>query len=508
MYILGSVLACVLICKVWYALQDLSDVQWRGFRSSLPALSLVFLAFGGVSRVLRHAFGMGYRHRMMYILAFSVLFLAYLHGVCALHVLLLVTANWALSQVLIGKSRRISMACVWISNLVLLVVIRITDGFLFTSPGFFAEYRGVFRWEICYNLTMLRMISYSMDMLWRETEEEAGARHTGASSCEDARRIRREKALPSKDLYGYLPCMAHALYPPLYIAGPIICYNDFVWQVVGADQQKGASEHPWWARLSESASLERILVYLSRCLLDILCIEILTHFLYFNSIAVHRIGLKYKPYGLEYNALQVALTGWWTLTFMWLKFTVLWRFFRSAALVEGIDPPENMKKCFAMNYDVQGFWKNWHASFNQWLVRYMYIPFGGSRNQVYVIWPIFFFVALWHDIDWRLLGWASLMCLAFLPEIVIKHDFASHPRWEWLRRQPDVLRVVQGMVASINIAALMCGNMVGFVVGLDGLLPLIQELASSPLLVITSLTSFYCAARLMFSYQDYIYSTR
>ena len=44
---------------------------------------------------------------------------------------------------------------------------------------------------------------------------------------------------------------------------------------------------------------------------------------------------------------------------------------------------------------MQGFWKGWHASFNQWLVRYIYVPLGGSSMRLLSIWPIFTFVALW-----------------------------------------------------------------------------------------------------------------
>jgi len=62
-----------------------------------------------------------------------------------------------------------------------------------------------------------------------------------------------------------------------------------------------------------------------------------------------------------------------------------------------------------------------------------------------------------------------------------------------------------GVFAAVNIAALMCGNMVGFVVGVDGLLPLLQEMLASPTLISVSLLSFYCAARLMFVLEKYIY---
>ena len=57
------------------------------------------------------------------------------------------------------------------------------------------------------------------------------------------------------------------------------------------------------------------------------------------------------------------------LNFMWLKFTVVWRCFRLWALLDGVESPENIRRCVNNNYDIEGFWKNWHSSFNRWLVR-------------------------------------------------------------------------------------------------------------------------------------------
>ena len=50
----------------------------------------------------------------------------------------------------------------------------------------------------------------------------------------------------------------------------------------------------------------------------------------------------------------------------------------------------------------------------------MYIPMGGSRFRVLNIWAIFTFVALWHDLDLRLLVWAWISCLFAGPEILAK----------------------------------------------------------------------------------------
>ena len=39
--------------------------------------------------------------------------------------------------------------------------------------------------------------------------------------------------------------------------------------------------------------------------------------------------------------------------YRWLKFLIIWRFFRLATLAAGLDAPENMRRCFANNYDIE-----------------------------------------------------------------------------------------------------------------------------------------------------------
>ena len=71
------------------------------------------------------------------------------------------------------------------------------------------------------------------------------------------------------------------------------------------------------------------------------------------------------------------------LKMMWLKFLLIWRFFRLVALIDGIDAPENMLRCMSNNFSLEGFWKGWHASFNKWIVKYMYVPMGGANQKLW-----------------------------------------------------------------------------------------------------------------------------
>lgn len=129
------------------------------------------------------------------------------------------------------------------------------------------------------------------------------------------------------------------------------------------------------------------------------------------------------------NPPQLAVFSYVLLKMMWLKFLLIWRFFRLWALADGINPPENMLKCMSNNSSLSDFWKGWHSSFNLWIVRlrihsskpifvrYIYVPLGGKSNQIWNVWPIFFFVSIWHDIEPKLLAWGGLNCIFYVIEV-------------------------------------------------------------------------------------------
>ena len=158
-----------------------------------------------------------------------------------------------------------------------------------------------------------------------------------------------------------------------------------------------------------AATARQLAAQLARLAVALLCTEAVTRISFANAIATRGRGmvLKLRPPAepAEAGALwelregtgtpfDYASLGFWTLIFMWLKFLTLWRFFRLFALADGVGAPENMRRCMCNNFDVEGFWKGWHASFNLWLVRYVYVPLGGGSNLPWSIWAVFLFVAV------------------------------------------------------------------------------------------------------------------
>lgn len=130
---------------------------------------------------------------------------------------------------------------------------------------------------------------------------------------------------------------------------------------------------------------------------------------------------------------------------------------------------------------------------------------------------VFTFVALWHDLSFKLLAWGWLVSLFVLPEIIAKAALPfdkvcqacivavtvpvltrqyGHERW---------YRPLAGLGGVFNILLLMSANLVGFVLGLDGMRHLLTELTSSIsglLFLAFSAACLYVAVQVMFEYRE------
>jgi membrane-bound O-acyltransferase GUP1_2 len=204
-----------------------------------------------------------------------------------------------------------------------------------------------------------------------------------------------------------------------------------------------------------------------RFLLCLLAMEVLLHFDYCIAIS------KGNPNWSDYTPAQLSLLSYFSLHVLWLKLLLPWRFFRLWSLVDGIDPPENMIRCLSNNPSTVAFWRGWHRSYNKFVVRYIYIPLGGKGSGTWVATlrtifnyaVVFTFVALWHDIKLNLLIWGWLIVLFMLPEVIAGFMF---PRKKW-ENNLTAYRVLCGFGVVGNLMMMMAANLVGFVVGVDGL---------------------------------------
>jgi D-alanyl-lipoteichoic acid acyltransferase DltB (MBOAT superfamily) len=87
---------------------------------------------------------------------------------------------------------------------------------------------------------------------------------------------------------------------------------------------------------------------------------------------------------------------------------------------------------------------------------------------------VFTFVALWHDIQLRLLLWAWLIVLFIIPEAVAKIAF---PKKRFVGRERRY-RMYCAVGAVGNLLMMISANIVGFAFGLDGLQSIIKVIFS------------------------------
>jgi D-alanyl-lipoteichoic acid acyltransferase DltB (MBOAT superfamily) len=329
------------------------------------------------------------------------------------------------------------------------------------------------RWEILFNITILRLISFNLDYYW-SLDRRSGSpievppspypfpltRETLANApkkkqLDPANLSERDRvtipASPSD--YSFRNYIAYAVYAPLYLTGPILTFNDYVAQ---ARHRPSSIETP------------RTIRYAVRFALVLLAMEVILHFDYVHAIS------QADPDWSSYTPAQLSILSYFNLHLIWLKLLIPWRLFRLWALVDGVDPPENMIRCMSDNYSPAQFWRAWHRSYNKWLVRYIYIPLGGGGNfgtwragarSVLNYLLIFTFVALWHDIKLRLLVWGWMVVFFMLPEVAGR---ALFPARDWEGRR-TAYRMISCVGAVGNVLMMMVANLVGFAVGLDGL---------------------------------------
>lgn len=485
---------------------DNSDSQYSSFRDNIPYL-LALLVTHPLLRRVYERFAQPVdtapsnsktnavttqgdarlRSRVRFDFYFAVVFIVALHGMSAIKVLGILYVNYRIAKSL---PRRYLPAATWTFNIATLFANELCSGYHFERLAtmlvssadsaplvLWARYLdslgGIMpRWEVLFKVTILRQISFNMDYYWSldyPASSPIEKKQTDPAALSERDRV----TIPAEpSAFNGRNYVAYVLYSPLYLAGPILTFNDYI------SQQR-------FPPLSLTRS--RVTLYAVRFFLTVLAMEFILHFIYAVAIS------QAHPDWSLYSPGQLSMLGFFNLHIIWLKLLIPWRFFRLWALVDGVDPPENMVRCVSNNYSAFAFWRAWHRSFNRWIVRYVYVPLGGGRGrargddnksssvlfakarQIFNFLIVFTFVALWHDINLRLLMWGWLITLFVLPEVIATLLFPAH-KW---RTRPNTYRVLCGIGAVGNILMMMIANLVGFALGLDGIQGLLSEMLGS-----------------------------
>ncbi|XP_030956962.1 putative membrane-bound O-acyltransferase C24H6.01c isoform X2 [Quercus lobata] len=474
------------LSKFTHRSNDMSDAQWRNFRANLPILTIVFAIFGLAANAFRACFRLKARGMSFLWLFISFIYLTYLHGACIVFILAIALLNYLLVKIFARK--KYFLLVLWSFNIFFLICNRVYEGYSFSIIGqqwaYLDNFRGTFRWHICFNFVVLRMISFGYDYHWadqdsRFDQEKHVQRCHICQSGKTCYQLLQERSVQG-DKYSLSIYICYLVYAPLYLAGPIISFNAFASQLDVPQNNYSVRDATWYGL---------------RWVFSLLLMELMTHLFHYNAFAISGLWKQLSP-------TDVFIIGYGVLNFMWLKFFLIWRYFRFWSLICGIEAPENMPRCINNCHNLEGFWKNWHASYNKWLVRYMYIPLGGSQKKLLNVWVIFTFVAIWHDLEWKLLSWAWLTCLFFIPEMILKST-ANALQVESALGQ-FVFRELSAVAGAVTITCLMVANLVGYVIGPSGINWLVSQFLQKEGLPVLGgmFVTFYVGTKLMFHIDD------
>ncbi|PWN54340.1 hypothetical protein IE53DRAFT_308466 [Violaceomyces palustris] len=242
------------------------------------------------------------RNRLVFLLCFTTIFVLALHGTNALKLVLMCALNFALAKALGGT--RLAPVAIWALNVAALFTIHWNDGIKYASMSsslaFLDGYQGLLpRWQINYNITMLRLVSFSLDLHWAR-QVAAGSRTNAATTPAGEARVEgsRERTAVARPLdeYSFRNYIAYVLYPPLFIAGPIMTFND------------------WTSQLFKPLKipLRTTMLYAIRFLACLMTMELILHFIYVNAIKDSKAWQGATP-------LELSMIGFWNLIIVWLK---------------------------------------------------------------------------------------------------------------------------------------------------------------------------------------------
>lgn len=274
----------------------------------------------------------------------SIALIIGLHGSHSVFPLTLSLTSFLLSKLLAGS--KLFFSFIWIFNIITMLANEYFNGYSFrmldVNLSYLDLYKGLMRWHVFYRFTMLRNISFGLDLHWSKFSHSISIKPSHKLDQSERKCLN----LQEND-YNLSNFVNYAFYPPLYIAGPIMTFNDFVHQKL---------------KHCNPIKNDYIFKYALRFAFSYLTLEVILHYMY--VIAIKNTGAWRNN-----TPAELALIGFWNLIIVWLKLLIPWRFFRLWSLCDGIDCPENMIRCVANNYSTTGFWRAWHRSFNLWIIR-------------------------------------------------------------------------------------------------------------------------------------------
>ncbi|XP_078599437.1 protein-cysteine N-palmitoyltransferase HHAT-like isoform X1 [Branchiostoma floridae x Branchiostoma japonicum] len=294
--------------------------------------------------------------------------------------------------------------------------------------------------------------------------------------------------------YSLIDFLSYNFYIPLFFNGPVITYNTF----------HEYTRHPIPL---DKTRLGHIVWSMCRVAIWAVITEAAYHLLYFCELEQQISILENLP------LMEVTGIGYLHVQFFHVKYMVLYGFSSTIAMLDGMEPPM-FPRCVSALYSFTAMWRYFDNGLHTFLVRYIYIPLGGSHKgtvrQLLASAACFGMVCYWHGgqyylITWALLNWAGIV-VESIGAIVAKTAMVQH--YTSQLSSPNQRRLKALCNAPI-LAFLILFNLV-FLGGTSAGYVYFDKffISGFPFTTAKLLASMYCSVQLTLTFEKVLYSKR
>jgi D-alanyl-lipoteichoic acid acyltransferase DltB (MBOAT superfamily) len=190
-------------------------------------------------------------------------------------------------------------------------------------------------------------------------------------------------------------CLFVMFFPKL-IAGPIVYYNELIPQFEGIRKRILT-----YKNLSYGITLVSIGLFKKVAIADLFAGYVAKGFDIAESLSFYEAWVTSLSYTLQ---IYFDFSGYTDIAL-------------GSAYFFNIKLPINFDSPYK-SLNMQEFWRRWHITLSRWLMKYLYIPLGGSRGskiRTYLnILTTFIICGMWHGAGWTYLAWGGMHGLGII----------------------------------------------------------------------------------------------
>ncbi|XP_061481277.1 protein-cysteine N-palmitoyltransferase HHAT isoform X2 [Rhineura floridana] len=245
----------------------------------------------------------------------------------------------------------------------------------------------------------------------------------------------------------FLWMLAYVFYYPVFHNGPIITFDEFYNQM--NKQESCRLKFNLWIFICGSI----------RILLWWWLTELMIHFMYIHAICSSPSHLEAATYW-TLGGLALA-----QVLFFYVKYLVLFGVPALVIQMDGLNPPD-LPRCVSTMYSFSGMWRSFDVGLHRFLIRYIYIPMGGSHCSMFKMLLstaiTFAFVSYWHGGHSYLWSWALLNWLGVAAENGVKRLVSLPVVCDLINHflSPRGSRRLHAALASISTTWLIFSNLI------------------------------------------------